>query len=133
MTRRRQQPSRSRGRPRESIYTQPPPSAEQNLSFWLARQREDFLNQPEKMRAETLARVELLLDYERQQWEARGCCGMPSQLARIAYRVYGYWVEWLPAHWQLDPVALELSKNQDKRDEQIARALRSVLGEVVYE
>lgn len=118
-----------RGRPRESVYTQPPPNAEQSLSFWIRRQREDFLAQPERVRAETVARVELILESERALWLGRpeGRRGTPSQLARTAFRVYGIWLEWLPAQYQVE----QSTKLDDDRELLVANTLRAVLGEVV--
>jgi len=92
------------------------------------------------VRAETIARVELILESERTLWKSReeGHKGDPSQLARIAYRVYGLWLDWLPAHYQLDGVLLDQRKSAAipvepivERDQQIEHALRAALGEVL--
>lgn len=68
-----------------------------------AQMRADFLAYSPARQRETIAYVQRLLAEERDAF-ARQRRRAPSPLARIAFRVYGVHVDWIPPHIQEDPM-----------------------------
>src|SRR5262245_4841761 len=96
--RRRKTEPQKRGRSRTDKFTGHY-AVESSDSFYqdVKRRRAEFEQLPPAKQQEAIERVRRVLNEEKAEQRRK-----PSPLALMAWRVYGVWVDWLPANLQED-------------------------------